>query len=107
MREAVWVDGDGRQYAVLLPDEVPDSEAYRGLPLGPPPLEALGLPHAMMVRLHQELFYRRMLTEADARRRPQDITAALMAAFKVDATTIAALYAAPPIDALPPEAPAL
>lgn len=102
MREATYVDPDGRFLAVLLPDDVPDSEAYRGLPIGPPPLDALGLALPLEVRLSNELFHRRILTEDDARRRPGEIAEAVRAALKLDAMTIAALYRAPAIEALPP-----
>lgn len=107
MRRVDWTDGDGRKYAVMLPEDVPDDQARFGLPVGPPPLEPLGLPHALMVRLHNELHAREVFTEEDARRRPGDISAAIQHALKLDAMDVQALYAAPPIDeALPPEPPA-
>lgn len=111
MKRADWTDGDGRKYAVLLPDGSPDSEARFGMPVGPPPLDALvdrGMPHAMMIRLHNELYAREVFTEDDARRRPMDISSALIAALRMDAMDIQAIFAAPAIDdALPPEPPAV
>lgn len=111
MRRADWTDGDGRKYAVMLPDDVPDEDARLGYPIGPPPLDALvdrGMPHAFMVRLHNELWAREVLTEDDARRRPGEIMSAIQHALKVDAMDVQALYAAPSIaEALPPEPPGL
>lgn len=111
MRRADWTDGDGRKYAVLLPDDMPDEQAFMGLPVGPPPLDVLvdrGMPHALMVRLHNELWAREVFTEEDARRRPLDITLSLQSALRLDAMDIQALYSAPAIsEALPPEPPEL
>lgn len=100
MREASYQDIHGRWYAVLLPDDVPDEEAYRGLPIGPPPLEALGLPFEIEVRLHNELYNRRIFTERDARSRAHEISAAIASACRLDAMTVQALFSAPSIDEL-------
>lgn len=106
MRRADWTDGDGRKYAVLLPEDVPDEQARFGLPIGPPPLEALGLPNALMIRLHNELYVREVFTAEDARRRPADIATAIQHALRLDAMDVQALYTAPAIeDALSPEPP--
>lgn len=105
MREAQYTDADGLIHAVLLPDQVLDEQAFLGLPIGPPPLDALGLPRALTVRLSNELFFRRVLSEQDAKRRPGDITAALIAALGADAMAIQALYAAPSDLDLPETAP--
>lgn len=77
---------------MLLPEGVPDSDASMGMPLGPPSLESLGLPEEQEVRLHNQLFDRRLYTRQDAQRRRQDIMGALFAAFKVDAQRIVDLY---------------
>lgn len=100
MREASYTDLQGRQWAVLVPDDVPDSEAYRGLPLGPPPLESLGLPATIEIRLHNELYARRLFTEHDARARVHEISAAISAACRLDAMTVQALFSAPTADEL-------
>lgn len=97
MREASYTDMQGRQWAVLLPDDVPDSEAFRGLPIGPPPLELLDLPFAIEVRLHNELFNRRIFTARDARARVHEISAAIASACRLDAMTMLALFDAPSI----------
>jgi hypothetical protein len=96
MREVTYIDPDGRMWAHLLPDDLPDSDAEVGLPLGPPPLAALGLAIDVEVRLHNQLFHRRIFTEADARRRSGDVLLAITAAFKVDVKRVIDLaYAVP------------
>jgi hypothetical protein len=92
MRESSYIDPKGRKWAVLLPEGVPDSDASMGVHLGPPSLESLGLPEEQEVRLHNQLFNRRIYTKQDARKRRQDIIGALFATFKVDAQRIVDLY---------------
>lgn len=93
MREATYTDSCGRKWLVLLPDGAPDSDARMGVPVGPPPLEALGLPEEIEVRLHNQLFDRGLIRRRDLRRRMQDVVGALQAALRVSANRIAALYA--------------
>lgn len=85
-----YEDQLGRKFKVLVKDEN-DDPAY-GHILGPPFLDELELPEEIMVRLHNELFARNIITKKDARRRLSDIVGALMSALKVDATKIAELY---------------
>lgn len=92
MRQASYEDALGRKIAVLLPEGAPDVDAPMGLRLGPPSLESLDLPEEVEVRLHNQLFERRLFTQADVRARRQDIFGALQATFKVDIARIAALY---------------
>lgn len=91
-RVTSFTDVDGRKWAVTLPDDAPDSDAPLGLLLGPPSLETLGLPLEAEVRLHNELFARRLWTLADVTRRRMDILGALQSAFKVDIGKIVELY---------------
>ncbi len=93
MKQATYQDHEGRWHAVMLPDSADETEAPRGIPVGPPSLEALDLPLDIEVRLHNQLFHRYLLTEADIRRKPNEVTAAIMAALKLDAQRIAGLYA--------------
>lgn len=93
MKQARYTDDDGRIWVTLLPEEAPDTMAEQGVPHGPPSMEPLGLPLEVEVRLHNELVHREILTEHDVRRRQPEVQAALMAALKVDALRIAALYA--------------
>lgn len=92
MREVTYTDPEGRHWFVQLPDGVPDSEAYKGIPLGPPSLDELELPIAIAVRLHNELYHRRILTLRDAIRGQQDIGSAIRAALRVDVQRLATLY---------------
>lgn len=92
MRQATYVDDDGRKWVVQLPDGVPDEDARMGLPIGPPPLTKLGLPKETEIRLHNQLYDRGVITPADAKRQRQDIFGALQAAFNVDSTMIVNLY---------------
>ena len=75
-----------------MPDGAPESDAPKGLIVGPPSLEPLGLPLEIEVRIHNELFYRQLLTAADVRKRRMDVIGALMSALKVDGETIVQLY---------------
>jgi hypothetical protein len=75
-----------------LPAGVPDSEADRGIPVGPPPLAALGLPEATEIRLHNELFHRGLLRAEDVKRHPAAVVAAVQAALKVDAGLVMDCY---------------
>lgn len=92
LRVVEFVDEDGRSWARGLPDGVPDARAKVGVPIGPPSLEDLGLPKELEVRLHNQLYQRRIFTERDARQRMQDVHSALMAALRVDAHRILAIY---------------
>jgi hypothetical protein len=93
MHETTYTDEWGRKFAVLV--EEGEDPAY-GMIVGPLPLDGLvenGMSHDTMIRLHNELFIRKLLTYEDVRRRPQDVHAALQAALHVDVQTIQGLYA--------------
>ena len=92
MRETSYTDSKGRHQAVSLPEGLPDSAASLGLPVGPPCLESLGLPQEVEVRLHNQLFARRIFTAREAQARRQDVFAALQASYKVDAQRIIQVY---------------
>ena len=92
MREMSYTDDEGRQWAVSLPDGVPESDAPLGIPLGPPSLAPLGLPLDVEVRIHNQLFARRLFTPRDVKTRRMEILGALQAALRVDIVAIAALY---------------
>ena len=92
MRQTSYTDEEGRQWAVQLPDGIPDSDATLGIPLGPPSLAPLGLPLDVEVRIHNQLFGRRLFTLRDVKARRMDILGALQAALKVDIVAIAHLY---------------
>lgn len=75
-----------------LPAGVPDSDADLGIPVGPPPLTALGLPEDTEIRLHNELFHRGLLRAEDLKRHMAEVVAALQAALRVDAGRVAECY---------------
>lgn len=77
---------------MYLPKEVPDDEAIKGIPIGPPSLESLGLPTEVEVRVHNQLFHRRIFTARDARLRRVEIHAAIRAALKVDTERVYQVY---------------
>lgn len=93
MRELEHTDREGRRFVVWLPEGVPDSEADKGIRVGPPDLAALGLPLSLEVRLNRELYARRLFRLADVKARRGEVQAALMAALAVDAGAIADQYA--------------
>ena len=82
---------DGRKYLVEVPEGF-EHLAQSGLRIGPPDLEPLGLPIDYEVRLNNQLYDRKLFTLADVRLRPEEIKAALQAAFRVDVLTIRNLY---------------
>lgn len=93
MKQVSYTDETGRRWAVLVPDQAVADEYRSGVPVGPPPTDHVGLPEDVAVRLHNELHDRGILTERDARRRSEEIAAALRAALRVDVTRIMAAFA--------------
>ncbi len=76
----------------MLPPGVPASEAHRGIPIGPPSVDPLGLPIEIAVRLHNELYLRRIFTHEDAVKQQVDIASAVRSAFRADVQSVIALY---------------
>lgn len=92
MKETTYTDLTGRHWWVLLPDEAPDDEAHRGMPVGPPPLDDLELPEHIAVRLHNALHSLHIRDEREAVRRQADIASAIRGALRLDIHRIVALY---------------
>ncbi len=92
MREVIHIDKDGRKSAVRIPDSASESESQMGILIGPPSLEALGLPQEVEVRLHNQLFERRLFTLEDVRRRHGQLMAAMLAAFKPEVSSLVKIY---------------
>ncbi len=92
MNQSSYVDEQGRYHAVLLPNGTNEKDAAKGLPLGPPSLESLGLPEEVETRLHNELFARKLFTGKDVRKRRIDVFGALQAALKVDIEKVVQIY---------------
>lgn len=92
LRYIEYVDAEGRSWRRALPDGVPDSKAATGIPAGPPAMTELGLPRAVEIRLHNQLYARGLFSEEDVRRNPAELTSALIAAYRVDAQRILIIY---------------
>lgn len=93
MRQVAYTDPEGRKFMVWLPAGVDDALAGEvGAFIGPPSLSPLGLPRRVEVALNNELFHRRLFTFADVKQRRVELQAALMAALKIDATTLFGLF---------------
>ena len=92
MKRVAYTDRAGRQWATMLPDGKPDSDASTGIPLGPPSLEALKLPKELEVRLHNQLFEREIFTAQDAKRRGKELQAALKVALRVNVARLREVY---------------
>ena len=96
MRQVSYEDDEGRFWMVSLPEGVPDSDASMGIPVGPPPLESLGLPEDIEIALHNQLFHRGLLTAKDLKKRRGEIISALIHSLSVTGRAILALYLDPP-----------
>lgn len=100
MREVAWTDDEGRIWAKLIPDTEPASGADRGITIGPIDVTPLAVrdewPQTFHVRLHNELYHRRVFPSVDQRglrARVGDIVAAIQRAAKVDGLKIINLTA--------------
>lgn len=92
LKRVSYTEDSGKKVMVLLPQEAPEEEAQKGILIGPPEIESLGLSEEATVRLHNELFERGILTPKDALRGRDQIMYALQATFKVDVDRIVELY---------------
>ena len=92
MKEAHYTDKAGRMWATQLPDNAPDTDAELGLPLGPPSLEGLNLPEELEVRLHNQLYHRRIFTYSQAKADKLNVQAAMQATLKLDVLHIVEIY---------------
>lgn len=88
--EVEYVDNFGRKFVVYV-DDARDDPAL-GHIKGPMPLDSLNLPQPLMVRLHNELYARGLITTQDVMRRPTDVEGAYKAALRVDIQSIQQLY---------------
>jgi hypothetical protein len=92
MRDITVTDTVGRKTIFSIPDDAPDWHGPMGLRKGPPDISKLDLPIGVSVRINNQLYSRGIITEADAKRNPNEITLAVQAAFRVDAMSILELY---------------
>lgn len=91
-KQVTFTDEMGRRTERFVPDSANEITYAFGAVIGPPDLSSLGLPEETMVRLHNQLHDRRILTPADFRRRRDEVFAALQAAYRVDVQTLETLY---------------
>ncbi len=85
MREVDYQDERGRKYRVGLPEGVPDSEADKGVPIGPPDVvDELGLPDPFATRLHNALFQHGLWNVNIVRNKPKILFSILQQTLKVD-----------------------
>ncbi len=95
MHEVAWTDDEGRIWAKLIPDTERVQNADRGITIGPIDVTPLAVenewPRAFAIRLHNELYHRRVFNSVDSRElraRAHDVVAAIQRAAKVDALKI-------------------
>lgn len=91
MKQVTYTNAKGKKYEVMLPDAAPDSEASKGIVLGPPDLQ-LNLPDEIDVRLHNQLHSRGIFKLSDALKSRQNLYNALIATLGVDVDTIIAQF---------------
>jgi hypothetical protein len=92
VRDVVY-EKNGRMYVSRLPEGIPDSDAPMGVPVGPPDVDTLiDLPDKFAVRLHNELFARKIFTLDDTTKRQNEVRAALQAALSIDVQSIQSAY---------------
>lgn len=94
MRKVEWKDERGRMFLSMLENFEDDSKASQGIVVGPPNIvDDLNLPEDVAVRLHNQLFQRKLWTLRDINKQPQQLFAALQSALNIDVQKIMSLYA--------------
>lgn len=85
MRVVDYADERGRKYRVRLPNGVSDSEAAKGVPIGPPDIaDFLEWPEPLATRLHNALFDYELWDVHVARKNPKLLFGMLQRVLKVD-----------------------
>lgn len=85
MRVVDYTDDRGRKYRARLPDGVPDSEAPKGVPVGPPDIvDFLEWPEPLATRLHNALFDHELWDVHVVRKNPKLLFGMLQRVLKVD-----------------------
>lgn len=93
MRVVDYVDERGRKYSVKLPDGVPDDEAEKGIPIGPPDVvDYLGLPEPMATEVHNKLFEYKLFSAKDAARQPQVLHSVIQSTLKLCVARVMEAY---------------
>ena len=95
MKEVEWTDERGRKFLSKLENHEPEEDAPLGIIIGPPDItDELGLPDEVAVKLHNQLFNRKLWTMRDIQRRPRELPAALQAAIGISVQKVTSAYAA-------------
>jgi len=93
MRQVEYADERGRKYLVSLPDNVSDSEASKGVLIGPPDVvDALGLHEPLATRIHNELFANKLWNVHIVRRQPKLLFGILQRILKIDVHRLMSAY---------------
>lgn len=94
MKSVIWTDPDNITRKSILPDNIDDSEAIKGVPVGVDIIENLvngGMPYETAVRLQNELRRRGYWTARDIKE-TAGIFAALQSAYRLDTAAIINIY---------------
>ena len=93
MKQVEYIDERGRKYLVSLPANVPDSEADKGILIGPPDVvDALGLYEPLATRLHNELFANKLWNVHEVRKQPQLLFSIFQRVLKADVHRLMSAY---------------
>ena len=90
MNRVEHTDENGRMYLVMVGD---DGNISSGTIIGPPDVvDLLELPEETAIRLHNELFRRKLFSYKDVSKHPLEIQGALQKVLRLDAATITTAY---------------
>ena len=91
-----YTDADGRLWRMLVPSDCPKDMHHAGIVIGPPDFESRlaerGWPKEARVRLHNQLYQRRLFTIKDVNGRAQELEAVLKATLKTNMQTLHRWY---------------
>jgi hypothetical protein len=93
MKTVDWTDKKGRKFRSLLPDDVPDSEAAKGVLVGPPDITSvLKLKEPLSTDLHNALYESGLFTTKDIKRQPNVLQGVLQRVLGLSVTKIYEAY---------------
>lgn len=87
-RQVEFLSPEGKYYLMAIPDDAPDDMARFGALIGPPDLTELDLPTEVEIRLHNQLYWRKIFTARDLRAKRVDAQGAVQAALRLDVDRI-------------------
>jgi len=93
MKKVTYTDERGRKYLVRLADDIPDSEAHKGIPIGPPDIaDVLGLPEPFATKLHNTLFDRKLWSIKEVKQQKDCLRGVMQAVLQIDVHTLHNAY---------------